>query len=73
MGELLANSRALGDSGRAGLCAKLGAPETELQASPQKALVLLTQKIIGVHLHGILHTGSVPCVPSPITGTTEAL
>ena len=59
------NSRALGDSGRAGLCAKPGTWETELPASPKKAVVLLTQKIIGVNLHGILH---MPCFPSPTTG-----
>ena len=61
----LGSSRALGDSGRAGLCAKPGTWETGLRASPKKAVVLLTQKIIGVNLHGILH---MPCFPSPTTG-----
>lgn len=36
-------------------------------------ILLLTQTIIGAHLHGILHIGSIPGLSSPTTATMEPL
>lgn len=70
--DSLGNSRALKVSGRAGLFVPSWSLGNLAAGISQKAPVLLTQKIIVVNLHDVLHTGFMLCLLSPTTGTTKA-